>query len=411
MNSVRSSRYKSLDVWRGVACLTVVIYHTAQLVERRFEGDTAVVYSLLRYGYLGVPLFFVISGYCISAAVESHRRSNRPGWTFIWRRARRIYPPFWASTGLLVLAIVTAKACGIVGFSRLHEALGELRPLQWLSGLSLTHTWTHGLFGTWRWPHAVTWSLCYEEQFYFICFVTLVVVPTRFFQSMLGVTLLVTAAWLTAAALGLQGRLYGTFFYFGWWQFACGVGVYWRLNCVERAEMARSVDRLVWPTALVLLVISAVMARRPVAFESFFVNPWLGLCTAIVFSLLLLALREFDGRLIASPIGSLLGNVGVYSYSLYLTHVPVCMLIYRLMYRTGCWTPTRALVLTIPAAVAASLLAAWMFHRLVERRFLNPPGEAARKCERPHADTSLARQRPVPAPAAHERPDEVLATI
>lgn len=412
MSDSLSTRYRSLDIWRGVACLVVVAYHAAQLVERRLEGDTAAVYAILRHGYLGVPLFFVISGYCIAAAAEAHRRSGRPGWTFIWRRARRIYPPFWASTALLVFAIVAAQACGVIGFSRPYQSLLDLAPIQWASGLLLTHTWTHHFLGEWRWFHTVTWSLCYEEQFYLICFATLLVSPGRFFRVMLGVTLLVTTVWLAAAVLGMHSKLTGSFLDFGWWQFACGVGVYWRLNCVRRKDAARRIDRVVWPAALTLLALSLTLALRPPADESFFVNPWLGVFTAVGFALLLLALRDLDGRMVGSLPGSLLAGVGTYSYSLYLTHVPVCILVYRLMYRAGCWTPTRALLCAVPAAIGASVLVGWLFHRLVERQFLNRPGdEPAGIREQTRSNTGSRPRRPVGDTNRGGEPEGALAVL
>src|SRR5689334_7722377 len=73
----RNPRYASLDLWRGIACLMIVILHAAHHAGE--AGQTAgtlarailAVFSKLGSG---VPMFFVISGYCIAATSDSSRR-------------------------------------------------------------------------------------------------------------------------------------------------------------------------------------------------------------------------------------------------------------------------------------------------------------------------------------------------
>ena len=77
----RNPRYESLDAWRGVACLAVVLFHstvcyvaTPELEARvRSEGGSWADWAILATGrlWIGVPLFFVVSGYCIAAAGDS----------------------------------------------------------------------------------------------------------------------------------------------------------------------------------------------------------------------------------------------------------------------------------------------------------------------------------------------------
>src|SRR5262245_59812438 len=98
----RNPRYESLDMWRGVACLLVLLNHAIvyQLPDgttpqglQRFDVAAAAVAARL---WLGVPMFFVISGYCISAAVDSYRRRGSSVGTYFVRRFKRIFPPYWA---------------------------------------------------------------------------------------------------------------------------------------------------------------------------------------------------------------------------------------------------------------------------------------------------------------------------
>lgn len=86
----RAPRYDSLDIWRGVACLAVVVFHVAAQ-DRRVEAVPAVSAVLAKL-WLGVPMFFVISGYCIAATCDSSRRRDRSFAWYMQRRVRRIFP-------------------------------------------------------------------------------------------------------------------------------------------------------------------------------------------------------------------------------------------------------------------------------------------------------------------------------
>ena len=57
-----NSVYRMLDAWRGLAALWVVMLHV------RLETTPDWLYRFGAYGHLGVPMFFVISGYCIANA-------------------------------------------------------------------------------------------------------------------------------------------------------------------------------------------------------------------------------------------------------------------------------------------------------------------------------------------------------
>src|SRR5665213_3292870 len=108
MKPQNTRRYYSLDFWRGLACLMVVVFHsTFYITDNPFHiygsALSKQIFHLLSCGWVGVPIFFVISGYCISAACDSigHRRASRK---FFTRRFKRIYPPYWiALLGLIAL--------------------------------------------------------------------------------------------------------------------------------------------------------------------------------------------------------------------------------------------------------------------------------------------------------------------
>src|SRR5436190_8335590 len=79
-------RYESLDHWRGLACLLVIVYHSTimhltstETQQAAADGGRSAVEWLLVQTHtfsVGVALFFVISGYCIAAAADSSRRKG-----------------------------------------------------------------------------------------------------------------------------------------------------------------------------------------------------------------------------------------------------------------------------------------------------------------------------------------------
>src|SRR5271169_5946163 len=88
---------KSLEIARGLAALWVFLYHM------RFSLDPGLFRQFADCGMLGVPLFFVISGYCMMASSRSTIAKGHTAGSFLRRRLRRIFPPFWASIAVCIV--------------------------------------------------------------------------------------------------------------------------------------------------------------------------------------------------------------------------------------------------------------------------------------------------------------------
>lgn len=172
-------RYRTLDAWRALAALAVVVFHCTNTMLTPEMGQWArVVLS----GWAGVFVFFPISGYCILAALT--RAGHATPSRFLERRWRRIMPPYWASVVLVVLVAFAAAPFngGKIGY--LNIGWGR-----WLSVLSLTQVWV----GAPEMLNPVYWTLCYEEQFYIVMALTLLVAGRRRLDVLLGVTVLAAA--------------------------------------------------------------------------------------------------------------------------------------------------------------------------------------------------------------------------
>ena len=193
-------RYQMLDVWRGLACLMVVVHHAGYALlwsdVGTHEGSTLrwwIVWGVNRLS-LGVPIFFVISGYCILASVEATRRKGASPWTFLGRRFWRIYPPYWTALLFFIGVVVLLDAFELGGLHKGKFAVELDSPSaldwpRWLGNITLTETWRPHVWGPERDIYTgVAWSLCYEEQFYFVCFLILLLAPKRTYACLLAIS-------------------------------------------------------------------------------------------------------------------------------------------------------------------------------------------------------------------------------
>src|SRR4051812_41333516 len=199
--AVTSTRYQALDAWRGIVCLIVVLEHAGVALWGLDVGVSGFD-GLLRQGIvtalclnLGAPLFFVISGYCIASSLDSSRRKGTPPTRFLARRLWRIYPPYWASVAAIALIVMVLDRLGL---RWLHQtAVGlelaspfDLNRSQWIGNLTLTETWRPLVGGSYSLLlNRVAWALCYQEQFYLICFLAIVFAPRRLYGALAAATL------------------------------------------------------------------------------------------------------------------------------------------------------------------------------------------------------------------------------
>jgi len=351
MSEARNPRYHSLDAWRGLACLIVVIFHaniyavTPELVETiRSSQDVSVSDYLLlmttRFWY-GVPLFFVISGYCISASVDRHQQRAGTVRSYFLRRFRRIFPTLW-----------------VLWFSS----------WQWIGSLTLTESWRYHVVGDGNgYLFGHLWTLCYEEQFYAVAGACLFLAPKHFTKSIAAITAIVAVmtVWFPS-----DPATHGFFFDGLWLQFAAGVGVYQVLNY----GTGRSA------VALVALLTAA-------AVHQYFQMPHWGIdhtlhesnVVAFLFAIVLIGLHRFDKVIARSPVVAPLTSCGLACYSIYLVHAPLVKGLSHAWYLLGFTSGLATLLVTIPSCLIVSIVLGKMFHRCVEKRFLNPSAAAAPK--------------------------------
>src|SRR5437879_1684641 len=90
-------RLTNLQALRGVACLLVLFFHVAEWELHRCESPAVRVAAPFEYfGYSGVDLFFVLSGFVITWVSFGNLGDHSQLLSFAWRRAWRIFPLYWA---------------------------------------------------------------------------------------------------------------------------------------------------------------------------------------------------------------------------------------------------------------------------------------------------------------------------
>lgn len=353
--------FRYLDGMRGVAALAVVIFHTFLFTGR--EGQAALELPLIGwivgYGYLGVPIFIVLSGYVLMMPLtRSPTLQFRGGVTKFWgRRAKRILPPYFAallvSLALIVCVPVMNRQSGTAWDSKIPVDLGGV-----LSHLVLIHhvspNWAFQIDGP-------LWSVALEWQIYF--FMPLLLLPLfRRFSPWI-VTPVITVVMLGASFLG-----------FAQWAHPWLLGLFAAGMFAAQLTMAPTVRRSTarWLTAtvissVVLLVILSPFIQGKVWFSEIIAGG------GFMALLVILGRRTTAGKSIgifrlfqSKP----LRYVGLVSYSVYLLHSPLLALGNLLVTPLG--LPLRVhysvmMLLVVPVTLGIC----WLFFQGVERHFQN----------------------------------------
>jgi len=310
---VPPKHYRSdIDGLRALAVLLVVTYH----------------YFQVSGGYIGVDIFFVISGYLISQQIFRDLEKNTFSLSeFYAKRIRRILPP-------LVLMVVMTLAAGWflllpTDFMSLgkHAAAG----IAYVSNLLL---WTEsGYFDapSAHKPFLHLWSLGIEEQFYLTWPLALILI-TRLRGAMLPILIgLTLASFVVNLILTAQGH--SAAFYMPvtrFWELSAGgilayCGLYHQQG-VQRwlggAKLTLWLTRYSCQLGVLLIACVVLLVDKKSAYPGYWaLMPVLGTSLILVSS----PRTSFQRRLFENRVAVWLGQI---SYGLYLWHWPVLVLMY-----------------------------------------------------------------------------------
>lgn len=285
-----------IQALRGVAVLLVVIYHSGL--------------GIFQAGFLGVDMFFVISGFLITGIITRGIVADRFSFAgFYTRRARRLLPAAYS------MLAATSVAAYFLLTSTQYEAFFTNLAGSLLFSANFTLWQQTGYFApdSAFQPLLHMWSLAIEEQYYLIVPMILVNMPRRaWLPALAAATLLSLAACLYLAAI----KPSIAFFWLPPRAWELGLGSLVALTW-EREAVRRIARWLLWP-AVVGLAITPIWPLPGAA-------PGLGSILICLSAAIIIIAR--DERAHASAILRGLAFVGDFSYSLYLVHWPLFALV------------------------------------------------------------------------------------
>jgi len=367
-----SGHIPALDGIRGVAAATVFIYHYGGGA-RSSVLAVHLVGMAIHLGWVGVSLFFVLSGFLITGILLDSMR--RPQWwkTFFIRRALRIFPLYYFAlfAAIVVALLLRTPWIAIEPIWPLFLYLQDFPHVARIETLSPVFVLGH------------LWSLAVEEQFY-LAWPALLLLASRWNavrRLCLSVFLgsLIFRCWIYGFRLNSEWALYFIGGRAG--EMAAGgfLAVSIRGSERERAQIFGGARPLLWSALAAIMVIAMLTDETDARV------PWMGTVGITLFSLLFAALIALclkpglTERFFSSPVLRWLGKV---SYGIYVYHL--------LLYPFFAWL-TRQLVpnasgkkyLFVLAAVAmlGTLTAAWVSFTILESRFLRLKDSLGR----PHA--------------------------
>ena len=351
-------RLPALDGIRGVAIIWVVLHNALDQPTAPATGAIRLVGALAHPGWIGVQLFFALSGFLITYGLLEAQGSSGYFRNFYIRRALRILPLYYAV--LLALFIVARVPWWHWPYSLQGQAS------LWLFAVNWTHTAPYGF--------AHFWSLAVEEQFYLLWpFVVWRLPPRHLFFWCIGIS---------AAVLCLRGFLvtYGADPWTLYSNTACrmdALALGAAGACIARESTWRTWMQL--HSGRVLLVTAAIfVAGIPLThiYDRYRASgetvgyTLLALCSAAF--VVAVALESRGGKVAMLLSRTPLRSIGKYSYAIYVFHGIVNKLIGEPWLGVHVGPQPTAQVLLLYAAVLLGVSYALGFcsYHLLEKHFL-----------------------------------------
>ncbi|MFF8022980.1 acyltransferase family protein [Streptomyces sp. NPDC007896] len=341
-----------LDGLRGLAALYVLLFHCWLLTMPGFPENSGPAWlGWLMYGRLAVVFFLVLSGF--SLAISPARNGWQLGGVsrFLRRRAWRILPPYWAA-----LALSLVVAWFVVPASHFGPPTGTSVLVY---GFVVQDVFTAPT------PNGAFWSIGVEAELY-LAFPLLLLVRRRLGAVVLvaGVTLLVVARGLLAPnASPVEGVNWLTpnlapVFVAG----LVGAGIVVAPEKVRRLPWH-------WLAALAALpVVALVVIKGSVwTVDHYF---WIDLAVAPAMTMMIAAVATGRPAVLMRLLATRpMRGLGDFSYSLYLVHLPIVMIVCRKMAPHFVSPGLPAFWFTLTLALPASVLGAWLFAKVFELPF------------------------------------------
>jgi peptidoglycan/LPS O-acetylase OafA/YrhL len=340
-----------LDSMRGLAILLVLFFHgMAPPLKPALSGGGKFIFALSQYGWIGVNLFFVLSGFLITGILVDSR--NRHGYfrRFYTRRALRILPALY--TTLILLLVL-----GWISWRFLTLSVLFLANTAPLLGVPL--------------QYGPLWSLAVEEHFYMLwpAFIRRLspLSSIIFLTTIVGITPLLRGAEFIVNHSPSDGVFLYTWFNLDGLALGALLAIWLRQPWFQRIQLSRlALPLLVGGVALFVLV-----SGHPLA-EAAFSSAACNLASVGLLSCMLLMGTSRWNFVVDRPVLKFLGFI---SYGLYLIHVMAFRVAEILFFRpllalSSSGNPAAAMLLRFIAGSSLAIALAYLSRRWLEERFL-----------------------------------------
>jgi peptidoglycan/LPS O-acetylase OafA/YrhL len=357
----------ALDGLRGIAIILVLLHHFT--FYRPTAGIDARIGDVVFFLWIGVDLFFVLSGFLITGILLDTRDSKRYFTTFYARRTLRIFPLYYLVLFLAFVVLPQFPAFNLVLVGN------DASPAQWPYWFYVTNFsiaeggWVHG------WVD-VAWSLAIEEQFYLVWPLLIWLCPPRLFALLCAVILVAEpVARVYARATEMPALSIYVLPWFRLDGFAVGALVAF----AQRRGLLPLLDR--WAPSVFIAGVAGIIACTILGGHTWW---WNRPMQQYGYSLIAVAGAAMLVSAVNRPADSLwprmlsagwLRAFGKYSYGLYLIHPPVMRAVREYVFNPeeyfmlgiASWN---AQLLYYGAATAPSFALAWLSWRLFEAPIL-----------------------------------------
>lgn len=319
------SRTPALDAIRGIAVLMIVVYHWSHNSMPGGHGNSDGLYYLSRlttFGWTGVDLFFVLSGFLIGGIIFDRNKADNFFKVFYIRRFLRIVPLY----AVLLISFYAIYMLVDISYDHVLMAIfGNPQPL--LTYITFTQSPFNVLQGGGNYWLGVTWSLAIEEQFYLLIPLLLTFISNRLIPYLLLLIILLIPCvreyiWLNfdnAADIN-YGTILGRID-----TLAVGVMLAW---VVRNEALGKWIQMNIALMYLIFFILASgfiVFLHNFWNWNTFDISVWGYSWIAIFYgSLILIAYYNPPRILLWKP----LCNIGISAYSLYLFHRPVGMIVH-----------------------------------------------------------------------------------
>lgn len=299
---------KRIDGLRGISVLAVVMFHLNVML---FKG-----------GFIGVDIFFVISGFLITGIIQNPlQKSQFNIFSFYLRRIKRLLPPLYA----MLFAIA-----GLSLFFFLPHEIKDIYQGIVATTVYLSNVFNYteiDYFNTFyaKSPLLHTWSLSVEEQFYFVYPIILILLRNVTAKTRL--VILLTLVVFSFAASVYYYRIDPLYtFYYPWfrgWELGLGgITFLYVSNPAILGNIFFQNSKWIYYISIIVILLSIVFCRS----DSYIPN--FGALPAVLSTCLILG-SDVSGKQRTDPLKNrFLVFTGLISYSLYLWHQPILSIVY-----------------------------------------------------------------------------------